>query len=134
MTGFQIGELAKRTGRSVHAIRWYEAQGLLPGVRRDGGGRRVYDELHVGWLELMSRLRRTGMSIAEMRDYTKLVRLGRSTLEQRQELLALHRARVEESIAELSSALELIDSKISFYGAWIATGKQPESDWGRRSA
>ena len=55
-----IGEVATRTGRSVHAIRWYEAQGLVPGVERDGGGRRVYTEHHVGWLEFMDRLRGTG--------------------------------------------------------------------------
>lgn len=36
---FRIGELAARTGRSIHAIRWYEAQGLIPGVARDSGGR-----------------------------------------------------------------------------------------------
>ena len=30
------------TGRTVHTIRWYERQGLIPGVCRDGGGRRVY--------------------------------------------------------------------------------------------
>src|SRR5688572_12846080 len=48
-----IGRLAERTGRSVHAIRWYEAQGLVPGVVRDSGGRRVYTELHVNWLQLM---------------------------------------------------------------------------------
>nr|WP_282597177.1 MerR family transcriptional regulator [Rhizobacter sp. SG703] len=30
----RIGELAERTGRSVHAIRWYEAQGLSATVRR----------------------------------------------------------------------------------------------------
>ena len=66
----KIGELSSRSGRSIHAIRWYEAQGLIPGVERDGGGRRVYSDLHVGWLDLMDRLRRTGMTIAQMREYT----------------------------------------------------------------
>ena len=45
----RIGELAARTGRSVHTIRWYERQGLIPGIVRDNGGRRVYHERHVGW-------------------------------------------------------------------------------------
>jgi DNA-binding transcriptional MerR regulator len=55
-----IGTLSARTGRSIHAIRWYEAQGRVPGVRRDAGGRRLYTEQHVGWLRFMERLRRTG--------------------------------------------------------------------------
>ena len=41
---FRIGTLATRSGRSIHTIRWYESQGLIPGVERDAGGRRVYVE------------------------------------------------------------------------------------------
>jgi len=111
----RIGELARRSGRGVHAIRWYEAQGLIPGVVRDSGGRRVYSERHLGWLELMDRLRRTGMSIAQMREYTALVRQGRATLAQRVALLAAHRARVRRTIEDWHAALKLLDGKIDFY-------------------
>lgn len=122
----RIGELSARTGRGIHAIRWYEAQGLVPGVERDHGGRRVYTELHVGWLDLMDRLRRTGMTIAQMREYTALVKQGRQTLGQRHALLTAHRARVRETIAEWKAALRAIDGKIDFYGEWIATGERPD--------
>ncbi len=123
--GFNIGELASRTGRSIHAIRWYEAQGLIPGVLRDRGGRRVYSELHLNWLDLIDRLRRTGMSIAQVRVYTALVKRGTSTLRQRQKMLSLHRERVQATIAEWKQALELIDRKIDFYGQWLTTGRKP---------
>ncbi|UUZ63851.1 MerR family transcriptional regulator [Polaromonas sp. P1-6] len=122
---FLIGQLAARTGRSVHTIRWYEAQGLIPGVMRDGGRRRVYNELHLSWLDLMDRLRRTGMSIAEMREYTALVKQGSATLKQRQALLSSHRAQVRDMIAEWQLALKLLDSKIDFYDEWVTTGKRP---------
>lgn len=124
-TPFHIGELATRTGRTVHAIRWYETQGLVPGVARDDGGRRLYGELHVGWLDLMERLRRTGMSIAEMREYTALAVQGKVTLRERRDLLAAHRARVTETIAEWKRALSLVDRKIDFYDAWIESGHRP---------
>jgi DNA-binding transcriptional MerR regulator len=120
-----IGDVASRTGRSVHAIRWYEAQGLMPGVARDNGGRRVYSEHHVGWLDLMDRLRCTGMSIAQMREYTALVKQGSSTLKQRRALLASHRARVQENIARWTEAQALIDAKLEFYDEWVASGEQP---------
>jgi len=122
---FMIGELADRTARSVHAIRWYEAQGLMPGVQRNGGGRRLYNERHVDWLLLMERLRRTGMSIAQMRAYTALVRQGRATLAQRRDMLAAHRERVLRTIEEWSEALQLLDQKLDFYGEWVATGQRP---------
>ena len=123
-----IGSLSARTGRSIHAIRWYEAQGLVPGVGRDGGGRRIYTEKHVGWLQLMDRLRRTGMSIAEMREYTALVQQGKATLKQRQQILRAHRERVQHTIAEWTQALTLLDGKIDFYGQWLTTGKRPALD------
>jgi len=121
----RIGALSTRTGHSIHAIRWYEAQGLMPGVQRDGGGRRVYAEGHVAWLQLMQRLRRTGMSIAEMRRYTSLVRQGKGTLAARQAMLQAHRERVQRTIADWQQALALLDSKIDFYGQWQRTGKRP---------
>ncbi len=124
-TPFHIGELALRTGRTVHAIRWYETQGLVPGVVRDEGGRRLYGELHVGWLDLMERLRRTGMTIAEMRAYTALALQGKTTLQQRRDMLAAHRARVMQTIAEWKRALSLVDRKIDFYDAWIDSGRRP---------
>lgn len=123
---FHIGELSSRTRRSIHTIRWYEAQGLIPGVVRDSGGRRVYSELHLNWLDFIERLRRTGMSVAQMREYTALVKKGNSTLEQRRKLLAEHRAHVRRTIREWSTALKLIDRKIDFYGEWLSSGRRPK--------
>jgi DNA-binding transcriptional MerR regulator len=126
--GLRIGELARRCGRSVHTIRWYESQRLIPGVRRDGGGMRVYHELHVQWLELLERLRRSGMSIRQMREYATLVRRGDATLAQRRDLLAAHRERVRGQIGELAAAVSLVDAKVAFYDQWIATGHRPRED------
>jgi DNA-binding transcriptional MerR regulator len=125
----RIGELAALTGRSIHTIRWYETQGLMPGVRRDSGGRRVYREQHVGWLELMHRLRSTGMSIAAMREYAALVADGKGTLKQRRTRLAEHRNHVKRHIAELSQSVKLLDRKLKFYDEWIETGTQPAPWW-----
>ncbi len=120
-----IGELARRTGRTLHTIRWYEAQGLIPGVTRDPGGRRVYREHHVGWLNLMERLRYTGMSIAQMREYTALVKQGSSTLKQRRILLAAHEIQMRETVARWSEAMTLIRAKIDYYDEWIVNGERP---------
>jgi DNA-binding transcriptional MerR regulator len=128
----RIGDIASRTGRSIHTIRWYEAQGLMPGTSRDGGGRRVFSEYHIGWLDLMDRLRRTGMSIKQLREYTALVKQGSRTLKQRRALLAAHRARVQENIAHWSEALELVEAKIEFYDEWVTRGERPEVEPYRR--
>ena len=115
----RIGELARLSGRSVHTIRWYEAQHLMPGAARDAAGRRVFDQAHVDWLELMDRLRASGMSIRQMQAYARKVREGKATLAERQALLREHRQRVEEQIEQLKQALALIDRKVTLYDKWI---------------
>lgn len=122
---FHIGELSARTGRGIHAIRWYESQGLIPGVQRDGGGRRLYGERHVSWLELIERLRLTGMSVAQMREFAALVKQGAGTIREQQALLRTHRTRVKAMIAEWTRALGLLNRKLDFYDEWLATGRRP---------
>lgn len=131
---FHIGELAARTGRSIYTIRWYEKQGLIPGVARDAGGRRVYADHHVAWLDLIDRLRRTGMSVAQLREYTSLTRQGKSALKEQRALLAAHGERVRETIADWTEALALIEAKVDFYGEWMKKGKRPELAPHRRAA
>jgi DNA-binding transcriptional MerR regulator len=120
-----IGALAAKSGRSIHTIRWYEKQRLMPLVARDSGGRRIYGELHTGWMDLLDRLKKSGMSIRQMREYTALVKRGDSTLADRRELLRAHQAHVEARIAELRDSSEVIAGKIDFYEKWITTGKRP---------
>lgn len=122
---YSIGQLAELSGRSVHTIRWYEAQGLMPNVVRDGGGRRVYRPEHAEHLSFLEGLRRTGMSVAEMRELTALALQGWRTLGERQAILRAHRARVERHIEELRDALGLIDAKLAFYDEWAAKKKRP---------
>jgi DNA-binding transcriptional MerR regulator len=115
----RIGELARLSGRSTHTIRWYEAQQLMPGAARDAAGRRLFSQAHVDWLELMERLRASGMSIRQMQAYARQVKQGKATLRERQALLREHRERVEARVAELTRALAIIDRKVALYEGWI---------------
>jgi DNA-binding transcriptional MerR regulator len=122
---FHIGRLARETGRSVHTIRWYEQQGLVPGVVRDAGGRRVYTEQHIGWLLFLDRLRFARMSVREMRRYATLAAQGKKTIPQRLELLKAHHARTSGLIDELQEALRLIERKQAYYVTWLENGHRP---------
>ena len=125
---YHIGRFAKLVDRSVHAIRWYEAQGLIPAVGRDAGGRRVYEADHVEHVLFLERLRRTGMSVAEMRRLTELSMQGWPSLAERRLLLKDHRAEIEARIADLNIALDQIDAKIAFYDKWAEDKRRPRSE------
>jgi len=72
----QVGELAKRVGRSVDTIKRWE-EGRLLSCPRDSRGRRSYDETHV---ELCLRLADLGV-LAQQRS-AKLTTLATAEPEQ----------------------------------------------------
>jgi DNA-binding transcriptional MerR regulator len=71
-----IGDVARHSGLSIDTLRYYDRAGLLGAVNRDGGGRRVFDRDTLGLLDVVLRLRRTGMPVEEVRHFVDLVRSG----------------------------------------------------------
>jgi DNA-binding transcriptional MerR regulator len=111
----KIGDLARRTGFSVHTIRYYERIGLLPRADRDRSGQRSYDASILSWIEFLNRLKTTGMSIGDMRRYAALRQRGGQSSEARRKLLEAHREKVRARIAELKACLLVLDDKIAGY-------------------
>ncbi|WP_067168663.1 MerR family transcriptional regulator [Microtetraspora niveoalba] len=111
-----IGQVAERTGLSVHTLRFYEREGILANaVRRGAGGRRLYSEDDVEWLRLCVILRASGMPLPAIRAYTDLVRQGAGTERERLDLLRRHREDVIAQIDRLTRCLDLITFKVGVY-------------------
>jgi DNA-binding transcriptional MerR regulator len=118
-----IGEVAERTGLSVHTLRFYEREGLLANpVRRWPNGHRVYGEDDLEWLETCSNLRASGMPLAEIRRYAELVRQGSGNEKERLTLLRQQRDRVTRQIRDLTRCLDLITWKVGVYEDRVAHG------------
>ncbi|MCF3962199.1 MerR family transcriptional regulator [Streptomyces fuscigenes] len=111
-----IGEVAARTGLSVHTLRFYEQEGvLLDGVSRDSAGRRRYTENDVDWLDVCVILRASGMPLPELRRYTEFAREGAGNEAERVELLRSHQRRVAEQMRQLRQCMDLINHKVAVY-------------------
>ncbi|MFI5832934.1 MerR family transcriptional regulator [Micromonospora sp. NPDC051300] len=110
-----VGEAAERVGLTTYTLRWYEQEGLVAPVGRDSAGRRRYTEADVNWLFLLTRLRRTGMPVRDMRRYAELARQGDRTLGARRALFEAHRVRVLARMADLTEDLKVLDHKIDAY-------------------
>ncbi len=116
MPDMSIGELAARTGLSVHTLRFYEREGLMVyPVRRRPGGRRVYTEEDAGWLEVCVILRASGMPLPVISRYTSLVREGAGNERDRLTLLREHRETVLAQLRDLTRCLDLINYKVGVY-------------------
>jgi MerR family copper efflux transcriptional regulator len=61
-----VGELARRTGLSVKAIRRYEGLGLIYSAGRSEGGYRLFDESALWCAQVVSTLRSLGLTIKQI--------------------------------------------------------------------
>ena len=111
-----IAQAAERSGLTKDTLRYYERDGLmLAPVDRSATGHRRYTERDLTWIELITRLRATGMPIRDVRRYADLVRAGDGNEEERLELLREHRRLVLAQLAEVQEHLGAIDRKIGIY-------------------
>lgn len=65
MAGLTIGDLAKRTGLAVSAIRFYETHGIVSPVRNAGGHRR-YGRHDIRRLSFVMAAQQLGFPLAEI--------------------------------------------------------------------
>lgn len=110
-----IAEVAAMSGFSVPTLRFYEAEGLIPPVPRDGSGHRVYGEAELGRVNTIRCLRGAGLTLPELKRYFRMVAEGSSTMRARRELLLDTRENLRRQHAELQKCMLYLARKISYY-------------------
>ncbi len=99
-----ISQVCSSSGLSPRTVRYYEELGLLPGVRRRAGGRRVYGPDELERLRFIQRLKALGLSLAEIKELNAVYAIGGSTraMLQRLDVSLDHRlAELDARIGEL---------------------------------
>jgi DNA-binding transcriptional MerR regulator len=114
-TGLTIAGAVRATGVSAYTLRYYERVGLIDGVERADSGHRRYNDEDLAWIEVLQRLRATGMPIRRILRYAELVRAGEGNESDRLALLEEHRAAVRARLAEVRTHLAFIERKIAIY-------------------
>jgi DNA-binding transcriptional MerR regulator len=109
-----IQQAATHSKVSAHTLRYYERIGLLPTIARDANGYRQYSEYDLGAVNILLRLRDTGMPIQGMKRFAALLQ-DETAIPERLELLEQHQKAVQERILELQTNLEAIETKIQTY-------------------
>lgn len=122
--GYTIKEAAQLLNLPATTLRYYDKEGLLPFVTRLDSGHRSFSEEDMAMLRVIECLKKTGMPIKEIRQFTDWVQQGDASLSQRYELFLARRQVVETQLAELQAALELIDHKCWYYETALAAGTE----------
>lgn len=119
---YTIGELAKKMHVSIHTLRYYDNEGMLPFVQRNSGGQRIFTQRDLIFLNTIECLKSTGMPLKEIKQYIDWCLEGAPTVPQRYELFLERKALVEQEIAQMQKILATINYKCDFYKKALATG------------
>ncbi len=69
---YTVKQVSERINISSHTIRYYTDLGLIPNLKRDSSGRRIFDETSIDWLKGIIYLRELGMSLEDIKKYEQL--------------------------------------------------------------
>ncbi|MER7168194.1 MerR family transcriptional regulator [Micromonospora sp. NPDC000207] len=109
-------QAAERTGLTLDTLRYYEREGLIGPVDRTSGGKRRYSDDDVFWIGLISCLRDAGLGIADLRQFTSMLREGDAAGD-RVGFLTRHRSELQRRAAQIETAISVLDEKIAYYSA-----------------
>lgn len=122
---YTIKHVCTELGLTVHAVRYYCDRGLVPNLRHDAHGNRLFDEESINWLRAVRFLRAGGMSIAQIKHYFELCQQGAATLQEWQTILAELKQKTEAELAAAQIRVHCLDEKVQSLQESIE-GKHPD--------
>lgn len=121
---YTIKDAARIMGVPTSTIRYYDKEGLLPFVERLASGYRIFTEKDIATLRIIDCLKKTGMSIKEIRQFSSWLEQGDSSLQQRYDMFLERRRVVKQQMAELQKILDTVNYKCWYYETAIAAGTE----------
>lgn len=109
----RISEVSKTVGLSVATIRYYTDLGMVPSVKRDVDGQRIFNDDAIVWLQGIKFQRELGIHISDIKQYIHLSQeTGPAALKKRHAMLLKQRDKAKHDVLEAVDRLDQIDTKI----------------------
>ena len=111
---YTMKKTAELTGLSEHTLRYYDKEGLFPGLARDGVGRRVFSDEDLRNIRTIRALREMGVPIARIRDFIEAGR-GAQAAAKRAEIIEERTARAKAEIEALKEQIKLLARAAEYF-------------------
>lgn len=112
---YTIQEIGKMYDIPASTLRYYEDLGLLLNVGRTPANKRIYTEEHTRRLDGVMCFKRTGMSVAKIKEFYDYERDVEGNIDAIVALVKSHEREILDKIEELSKDLSLIREKVDRY-------------------
>ncbi|MDN6968745.1 MerR family transcriptional regulator [Oenococcus sp. UCMA 17063] len=111
---YSIDEIERLVGISKYTLRYYEKEELIPKIKRNSSGYRVYSEKDLEWLTFLLKVKATGMPINQIKQFSKIM-FNPKTIPERRKMLLEHRQKITDQQKALQNSLDAIDAKLVIY-------------------
>ena len=108
-----IKDVCQKLDLTVHTVRHYCDMGLVPNLRYDKNGNRIFDEEAINWLQAAKFLRASGLSIPQIRHYYSLCQMGKSSIRERADILIKLKNESEKELYALQRRIDCLSEKIA---------------------
>jgi DNA-binding transcriptional MerR regulator len=112
---YTVKEVSKLLELTEHTVRFYTDKGLVPSVKRDKNNNRLFDEESISWLIGVKYLKQCGMSVEDIKSYVDLCLEGRSTIQERYEIIMKQKAIALEQLEEAKQRAKYMEEKANHY-------------------
>ncbi|MBO0470506.1 MerR family transcriptional regulator [Enterococcus sp. DIV0242_7C1] len=120
---YKIQEFSQITGLSPYTLRFYEKEGLIT-VNRDQNNIRIYDEQNKEWIDFFLHLKKTGMTIEDLKQYIDWWHEGDATNQNRLALLQKQKQIALNEMKQIQEGIDMLDYKIEKYQKKVDTSRR----------
>ena len=121
---YTIKQVAEIMNMTPATLRYYDKLGLLPFIERKDSGYRIFSDADITMLHVIVCLKKSGMPIKDIQQFSKWVQMGDDSLKERYEMFLERKRIVEAQMAELQKTLDFINHKCWYYETAIEAGTE----------
>lgn len=121
---YTIKQAAELTHLTPVTLRYYDKLGLLPFVERKESGYRIFSDGDIAMLRVIECLKKSGMSMKEIQQFSEWVQMGDDSLQERYQMFLDRKKDVERQMEELQNTLDFINHKCWYYKTAIEAGTE----------
>lgn len=120
---YTIGQVSEMFDLPISTLRYYDKQGLFPGMVRVSGIRK-FSEIEIEALKVIECLKKSGLEIKDIKKFMDWCVEGAATYPQRKELFEKQKERLEVEIEHMNRVLDMLKFKCWYYEQAIKDGNE----------
>lgn len=120
---YTIGQVSEMFHLPISTLRYYDKQGLFPGMQRASGIRK-FGEAELEALRVIECLKKSGLEIRDIKRFMDWCTEGAATYPQRRALFERQRENLEAEIARMEWVLDMVKYKCWYYEQAMRDGNE----------